>query len=96
MIKYCPECGHHLPHELTNGITSCQNCRRVFDSSHHNRILSAAWAVRRRHIEDPYFLSSFCGLEFSEAEMLVQVVGVQCFNHDEFSRFLNSYRNNVA
>ena len=34
------------------GITSCQNCLRVIDTSLKNRLLSASWACRRNHLQN--------------------------------------------
>jgi len=50
MIQACPNCGHTLQRELKDGLTHCSHCNQVFDSSDLNRLLSAAWQIRREHL----------------------------------------------
>ena len=50
MIQVCPNCGHSLQRELNDGLTHCTHCNQLFDSSDYNRLLSAAWQVRREHL----------------------------------------------
>jgi len=50
MIHVCPNCGHALHRELNDGLTHCSHCNQLFDSSDFNKLLSAAWQVRREHL----------------------------------------------
>lgn len=50
MIQVCPNCGHSLQRQLTDGMTHCGHCNQVFDSSDYNKLLSAAWQVRRENL----------------------------------------------
>jgi len=47
MIVLCPYCGQKLSKALTEGISSCDNCMRVFDSSSFYKILSACWIAKK-------------------------------------------------
>jgi hypothetical protein len=50
VIWHCPYCGHNLLTPINNGITSCQNCCRIFDSSPYHRILSLGWLARKQNV----------------------------------------------
>jgi len=50
MIHVCPNCGYSLECQLSDGLTHCGHCKQVFDSSDYNKLLSAAWQVRRENI----------------------------------------------
>lgn len=90
MIKLCPFCGRSLSIELKDGITSCDNCCRVFDSSFYYRVLSAAWVVRRWHIDDPEMLKSKFGFSEEEVGYVEKYVIDQEYSHDDFIFVLNS------
>ena len=87
MINYCPHCGHSLPQAITHGITSCSNCNRVFDSSPFNRLLSAAWMVRRRHYNCPELLIQH-GFNSEEADLVIAMVADGCCGHEDFVKVL--------
>lgn len=65
MISVCPFCGKKLDMAILNeGITQCQNCLRLFDSSKIHAILSVGWANRRGYtVED-------CGLNEEERQFV--------------------------
>lgn len=46
----CPNCGYTLQIELKDGITHCDHCNQVFDSSDYNCLLSAAWQIRKENL----------------------------------------------
>lgn len=50
MINVCPNCGHDLQHHLNDGLTHCSHCNQILDSSDYNRLLSAAWQIRKEHL----------------------------------------------
>lgn len=87
MIYYCPYCGANLCDPIRSGITSCNNCHRVFDSSPFNRLLSAAWMVRHRHYNCPELLAQH-GYTPDEADLVIEMVADGCYNHEDFVRFL--------
>lgn len=49
-IHDCPNCGHALQNKLKDGLTNCLYCNQIFDSSDYNRLLSAAWKIRRENL----------------------------------------------
>lgn len=87
-MTLCPHCGHRLPLPILDGITGCSNCRRVFDSSKHNKMLSLAWVVRKQHISEPDYLVYHHGCSRPDAEFLINFVFEGCYNHEEFARLL--------
>lgn len=80
---YCPFCGHNLISRLYDGISSCSNCRRVFDTSQTNRVLSA-WHVRRQHLTEIEDLRSNNYLSDQEIKLISQYVMEKGYTHDEF------------
>lgn len=85
MIKVCPFCGHKLKQIISDGITTCSNCERVFDSCHTNKILSASWMIRKYH-----FNIDQLDLEESQKEILNKYIVEQGLSHDEFIAFLSN------
>ena len=90
MIKLCPYCGRTLSVALKDGITSCGNCCRVFDSSTYHRTLSASWVVRRWHVEDPEVLKMKFGFTDEEIFHVENYVINKYYLHDEFVEVLDS------
>ena len=88
MILTCPYCGHYLPHPLENGISSCVNCCRIFDSCKKNYLLSTAWLIRKRHINDSQYLIEQLGVSEEDAVLLINFVCDKCFSHEDLSSFL--------
>jgi hypothetical protein len=88
MIIYCPFCGHNLPHPLVNGMSSCVNCCRVFDSSKQNQLLSNAWLVRKRDITDAEYLAEQYEIPKEDAELLIEYVADACYSHEDFLAFI--------
>ncbi len=89
---YCPHCGHHLPKVLRDGISSCPNCRRIFDSCRFNQILSLSWAVRKEHIDNSEHLINYFGASEKDARFLVDHVYDDCLSHEEFFKFLLEFK----
>jgi hypothetical protein len=89
MIKLCPNCGHHLPQPLKDGMSSCNNCRRAFDSSTRNKILSTSWVVRKKYLFDIEYLIRESDLAKEDVEFILEYVDDFCCNHDEFVYALN-------
>jgi hypothetical protein len=87
MIHLCPFCGHNLKTPILNGIASCNNCARFFDSSPFHRLLSAAWLVRRKDIVSRDHLESL-GFGAEEADLVITFVEEECYNHEEFMQVL--------
>lgn len=88
MIELCPHCGHHLPQSISDGITGCTHCRRVFDSSHFNRLLSTSWLVRRKQISDVETLIQRWGVKPDDAAFVIENVVDECMGQEEFFHFL--------
>lgn len=88
MIELCPHCGHKLKHPILRGITSCNNCNRVCDSSPFNRLLSAAWLVRRQNVTDPDFLVQRYGYDPIAADLVVEFVSECLYGHEDMIKVL--------
>jgi hypothetical protein len=50
MIQTCPHCGYDIEHGLKDGLANCLHCNQVFDSSDYNKLLSAAWQIRKKNV----------------------------------------------
>lgn len=83
-IHLCPFCGRSLDKSIEDGITTCNNCGRIFDSCDYNRLLSAAWVVRREYIIDSEVLKKKCGLSDDETKFITEFVIDKEYTHDEF------------
>jgi ribosomal protein L37AE/L43A len=88
MIRLCPYCGHELVKPINNGITSCGNCSRIFDSSPYHRLLSAGWLVRKWHLCCPEQLLKH-GYTQQEAEVAVGLVFDQQYNPQEYVKIVD-------
>lgn len=89
MITACPYCGHHLPQVLLDGMSSCINCRRAFDSSNKNLLLSTAWVVRKQNISDPEILVNKFDLSLEDAKFVIEFVDEKCYPHEEFQKLIS-------
>jgi hypothetical protein len=89
MITLCPHCGHHLPQPLLDGMSSCYNCRRAFDSSRRNLLLATSWLIRRKNICSPDHISDHYGLTMEDAEFIVKCIDDECYCHEDFLKILN-------
>ena len=67
---------------IANGITTCNNCNRVFDTCTYHRVLSAAWECRRNGYEYVEQVWGKIGLTEAEAAM-VQFSIDKDYCHDE-------------
>ena len=91
MITLCPFCGTSLSDKLRDGITTCVNCLRIFDSSDHYKVLSAAWAARRWHLDDASVLQRQpFELTIHEAALINEYVIQLLYSHEEFSKILEA------
>jgi len=86
---YCPFCGHSLQQRLYDGISSCSNCCRIFDSSQKNRLLSAAWCIRHLNLETKDLLN-YNQLTSVELEFLEKYVFDKGYSHDELLKVLKT------
>ena len=84
---HCPHCGFSLKHPISDGITSCRNCNRIFDTNPLNRVLSAGWFARKSHLRTIDLLLQY-GFSFFEADLVYTYVIEQCLPHEEFSKVL--------
>lgn len=87
MIYVCPHCGHSLDHQLNDGLTLCSHCNRLIESSAFNRLLSAAWMVRKHHYSSEQ-LQAQANLSESEALFVTVFIEEQCYSHEDFIAFL--------
>jgi len=84
MIKLCPFCGHSIGRTLIVGITTCDHCSQVFDSSEINHTLSAAWIVRRWYIFDIETLKEKFDFSDPVLELVDKYVIKRGMCHDDF------------
>lgn len=89
MIYTCPFCGKKVSRAIRDGITTCNNCHRVFDSSSFHKILSAAWLSRNHDINHITALQEMCELSECEAEIVEKYVINECLSHDELLKVIN-------
>lgn len=88
MIVLCPYCGEKLDKKLTEGITSCDNCLRVFDSSSFHRVLSAFWVVKKWNWCETSIQAKF---NLTPEELLiVSELIVNQYTYDEFFNILKT------
>ncbi len=90
MILMCPHCGRELQQPLKNGLSACLNCRRTFDSTHRNKMLSDAWFVRRYHVGDIACLMDQCQTPADDANFVVDHVFYKCYSHEDFVEVVDS------
>lgn len=88
MIHYCPYCGHDLKKPVLYGISSCNNCYRVFDSNLFHKILSAAWMARKRHLSSADQFVQQWGDDPYITAIINEFVIDGCCNHEEFLQVL--------
>lgn len=88
MVNLCPFCGNFLMSPIHfSGITSCQNCNRIFDDADWVRILCAAWACRKNPMIDPGYLKDEYQLNEEQANFIQQ--HLEC-SHDEIYHLLKA------
>ena len=90
IIYLCPFCGRSLQKAIEYGITTCDNCHRVFDSSDYNKLLSVAWTARREHIIDSDYLQARCQLTDEETAFITKYIIDEEYTHDEFLSVMNA------
>lgn len=90
MIVLCPFCGRKLQQPLMNGLSSCNNCQRVFESSKENQILSTTWLVRSKNITDIEHLECKFGVSREVAEISIKLVDEECLCHEDVVKKLKS------
>ena len=88
MIRLCPFCGFKLRCPLQEGITTCDNCKRIIISSSINKILSAAWNVRNWHVEDLDVLKKQCELTDEELSLVKEHVVDHQLIHDDLLKVI--------
>jgi len=84
----CPHCGKSLPHSLSDGIAFCYSCNRLVETTLYQKLLSAAYFVRKYHCYDPERLEWEQKLSEDEADLVISFIGEQCFSPQEFSKEL--------
>ena len=86
MILVCPHCGTEIPEILKDGLASCINCHRIFESSITNRLLSASWLMRKNRYHGVDELISDTKLPEHEAIIVYSLVEDNSYSHDEFQK----------
>lgn len=88
MIYRCPFCGHVVTPALRDGLTTCDNCHRIFTNAQFYKLLAAAWVIRREHAYDSEVLKYRCDLSQDEADLVYHFVVELGYSHDEFLKEL--------
>ena len=83
MMVHCPHCGHYLLKPLSHGISSCVNCRQVFDSCRLHYLLSVAWLIRKHDIVEVEYLATHFNVKEDDAMWLISLVADQCLSPEE-------------
>jgi len=83
MVNNCPYCGNYLSRPIRNGLTSCNNCNAIFQTTGENKLLSASWQLRRKNMgmEQFKFLSQ---LSNEDAKFVYYYVVEEGYSHEEF------------
>jgi len=89
MIYLCPFCGRKISRAIQDGITTCNNCGRVFDSSSYHKVLSAAWMARRDSLTEIEHLKAAYELTDCEAGLIKRYVVDECNSHDDLIKILD-------
>lgn len=88
MILVCPFCGTEIPESLVDGLASCTNCHRIFESTKSNRLLSASWLVKKNKYHGIDQLISDTKLAEHEAILVYSFVSEQCYSIEEFQKVI--------
>ena len=86
-MKTCPHCGFELLHELNDGLTQCNHCSQVFDSSDLNRLLSAGWLVRKNNFSIEQ-IKWHCKLDDDLCILVYTFVNDYSYSNQDFYAFL--------
>jgi len=87
MIILCPYCGYKLHNKLRDGISSCENCQRIFDSSSAHKLLSSFWMHRNWHVEIDV-IKKQCELTDDEATLVTKRIVEEDCCYEELVAFL--------
>lgn len=91
MINNCPNCGFSLQKELSDGISHCKHCNKVFDSSVFNEILSASWQLRKQNVSLEQ-LEWQTKLDKDLANFVHYFVCILGYSHDELLKLLKKFQ----
>lgn len=91
MINVCPNCGYSLQKELSDGISHCKHCNKVFDSNIFNEFLAAAWQLRKQEITVEQ-LEWQTRLDKDLVSFVHYFVSVLGYSHDEFLALLKKFQ----
>jgi hypothetical protein len=80
-----------MKHAIRDGITTCDNCKRIITSSVENKLLSAAWNVRNWYIEDIETLQKQCDLSDEELMLVKKYVLEDQLLHEEFVKIVREF-----
>lgn len=90
MICLCPFCGTRVGRPIQDGISTCNHCHRVFDSSSYHRLLSVAWLIRKQNLYNIEAVKSSCEyLTDCELAILEKYIVDGDYSHDEFLKVID-------
>jgi hypothetical protein len=94
MITVCPNCGFRLSKELANGLSQCNNCNKIFETSFLNELLSASWEARKN---DLYVdtLGWKTKLDKDIVDFVHYFVCVKGYSHDEFLALIKKFQSKI-
>lgn len=88
MINICPFCGRNISRVINSGITTCDNCQRVFSDSSENKMLAAAWYIIRNNVDYIDYISEMFCLDEKETEMVNKHIIEDNLGHDQFYKIV--------
>lgn len=91
MILNCPLCGAVLPEALKDGLSSCLHCDRVFNSSPFNKLMSAAWFLKKSKSVNIESLTSDMKLNPDEMLFVYTFIIDNCYSVEDFRKVLVNF-----
>lgn len=91
MIQVCPNCGSKLLKPLIDGLSQCDHCNQLFDSSNYYLLLSAAWEVRKFHLTLEQIKKQL-KLDNDLAVLVYVFVSEYGYTHEDFIHFLKKLK----
>lgn len=95
MITICPYCGHDIIHSVKHGLTSCINCKQIFEASEINKLLGASWIIRKNHNLNYDLLAFQTKLDREQLDFVFKYIAEEGYCHDDFLEVLKTSKWNI-
>jgi len=80
MICYCPFCSSTLPETLIDGVTFCQKCSRIINSTKQNELVSAYRLLVKNQYSNMTQFKTHLRLSKNDFDLLID-----CFENEDLS-----------